>query len=679
MQLRSLLVLLFSGLLILTAGSIGWLGYARSHQAAKHFTTQEIALANGSAAHHVADFLDEPADRLLSEMTLRARRGMLNLKDDRALGFDLAERLRVNPTLAWISYSDAATGHFVGVWRNDKGEVVLNSSTPGHGEAIEEIVYGDGTTAPYTHSKPKDFDPRLRDWFVQAAKTDSMVWSPPYTFIDGVDGITASRAWRPFGSDIPAGVFTVDFYLKDLQGLLDGVAGNLPGFCAILEPDGQVLCASEDKQAGALTAALSAWVKANPGFKNVNGQKNDDGQINSHLIPIKVEGVSYLAALARIDAPSGLQCIVAATVPKSVVYENILHATGRVGAVALAALGLALLVGGILSHRVSAPLRALGDDMARVGRFQLAQGRKEWSVVLEVNQLHDAADRMKSGLRSFIKYVPGDLVRQLLSTGKEAVLGGDIRRLTLFFSDIEGFTSHSEKVAPDVLIHELADYFEIVSRCLRENSGTIDKFIGDGLLAFFNAPQIVENHENLACRATLAALRDLAASPLTSFRTRIGLHCGEVLVGNIGTQERFAYTVLGDPVNVASRLENLNKVYGTQVMASREVRDSAGDDFEWRHLDRVSVAGRKAGFDIYELMGLKNGVDEVRCHQRNFYEEALAHYFGCDFKAAQAMFAKLAGENQSDKASALMAARCELFLAQGLPENWNGVFSYEFK
>ena len=183
MRLRTLLALLFSGLLVLTAGSIGWLGYSSSHRMAKRFTQQEIAQANASATHHILDFLNDPANRLLTEFSLRARRGMFKLQDDRALGFDLAERLRVNPTLAWISYSDAATGHFVGVWRKPPDDVVLNISTPGKGAAVEEIVAADGTLTPYHRSQPADYDPRGHNWYKNAVGADSTVWSPRYEFV----------------------------------------------------------------------------------------------------------------------------------------------------------------------------------------------------------------------------------------------------------------------------------------------------------------------------------------------------------------------------------------------------------------------------------------------------------------------------------------------------------------
>jgi len=677
MRLRTLLSLVLAILLMVTAAIIGGFGYTNSHRAIKHLTEREFAVANAAAANEITHFLNEPANRLLNELSLRARRGMLNLMDDRALGFDLAERLRVNPNLAWISYSDAATGHFIGVWRNDQNEIVLNLSTPGMGQAREEIIAPDGKETPYEHSRPKNYDPRERDWFKAAMATDGMVWSHPYNFLDDVKGITASKTWKASDSATAEGVFTVDFYLRDLTKILDDVAVKIQGFSVIMEPDGNLVCSSSNPDAAALAAALGYWVRTDPDFKNINGIST------SHLIPITVGTTTYLAALEHIQAPSGLKCIVAGMLPESVIFNEVDRAASKTGLiVAVTGLALAVLIGWFLAHRVSAPLHALGSDLAKVGQFHLAPEDIPPSSVLEVNQLRDASDRMKTGLRSFIKYVPDDLVRQLLSTGKEAVLGGEIRRLTVFFFDIEGFSAHSEQVTPNVLVHELGDYFEVLSRRLRQHSGTIDKFIGDGLLGFFNAPEKVANHENQACRATLIGLQEVALRQKEGhipFRTRVGLHCGDVLVGNIGTPERFAYTVLGDVVNVASRLENLNKIYGTQIIASGEVWQHAGNDFEWRHLDRVVVAGRKGAMDIYELLGLKDGVDEDRIHCRNLYDEALNLYFARSFFDARRIFAQITEKAPKDKAALLMMTRCDHMVSRDLPEDWNGVFVYNFK
>ena len=431
MRLRTLISLVLGFLLFVTAGLVGFLGYSNSHRVIKNFTEQEFALANAVAAHEVTDFLNDPANRLLDEFTVRSRRSMLNLKNDQALGFDFAERLRVNKTLAWISYSDAKTGHFVGVWRTADNDVVLNVSTPGQGPARQEIVKPDGQVIPYQPGVVPDFDPRRRGWYVAAVAASGTVWSEPYPFIDGVVGITASRAWRTADGAAPEGVFTVDFYLKDLQGLLDSVA-KVDGFSVIFEPDGNLLCSSETPEPAILVPTLGQWVRENPHFKDINGVDT------SHLIPITAGGTTYLAALDHIDAPSGLKCVVASVISEPAVYVRINRATGQMARIGgLIALILALIAGWIMSARISRPLHALGRDLAKVGQFQLATEEIPRSIVIEVKQLTDAANRMKSGLRSFNKYVPDDLVRQVLASGKEAVLGGEVRRLTVFFSDIE--------------------------------------------------------------------------------------------------------------------------------------------------------------------------------------------------------------------------------------------------
>ena len=677
MRLRTLLALMFGLLLAFTATLIGWRGYSNSRAEVRHFTQQEFAEANVLARHYVLDFLDEPASRLLAEYAVRARRGMLPLNDPKALGFDLAERLRVNPTLAWISYSDAATGRFVGAWRTAAGEIALNLNAPGPNHLTEMIVMLDGTTIPLHKTEPPDYDPRTRPWYLNAAASNATVWSPPYTFFDGARGVTASRAWQASDGAPVSGVFTVDFYLSDLEDLLDTSTAQFPGlFCAILEPEGTLLCTSHNPEGPDLVHALSEYVAANPQFK-------DNTHDNIHLVPLTVGPTEYLAAFQHTPAASGLKCIVASMAPRELLLSGVNRAGQQMIEIAAGALFVAVALGAFMAYRICAPLHNLERDLAQVGKFQLAEGTRPRSVVHEVNQLHEAASRMKTGLRSFIKYVPRDLVRQVLASGREAVLGGEIRRLTVFFSDIEGFTTYSETIPPNELVHELAGYLEIVTGRLRKQAGTIDKFIGDGVLAFFNAPADVAQHEQAACRATLDALGDLDTwrreRKGPPFRTRVGLHAGEVLVGNIGTAERLAYTVLGDVVNVASRLETLNKVYGTQVLASGEVRDPAGAEFEWRHLDRASLAGRTGATEIYELLGVTGEVDGERLRRRDDYEKALDLYFARAFGEAQAIFATLTGDGQTDKAAALMAVRCRELAAEPPPAGWDGVFVHTAK
>jgi hypothetical protein len=376
MRLRTLLSLILAFLLMATSGFIGWRGYSSSHLTIKRLTEKEFALADGTATHEVRDFLDDPANRLLDEFSIRTRRGMLNLKDDHALGFDLAERLRANPTLAWISYSDAKTGHFVGVWRTSANDVVLNITSPGQGEPHEMVVATDGTMKPYARGHPSNYDPRDHPWFKNAMAATGTVWSAPYTFVDGDRGITASRACRPTDTSAPQGVFTVDFYLKDLRGLLDNVAAHLTdehgviqGLSVILEPNGDLVCSSQHPDAATITARLGQWVRANPHFKNINGDTS------STLVELHTGKTLYLVAIVHLSAPSGLNCIVASMVPKGVFFNSINRAGVQIAIVGLTALGLAVLAGFFIAYRISEPLRILGNDLAKVGRRNPAAHR----------------------------------------------------------------------------------------------------------------------------------------------------------------------------------------------------------------------------------------------------------------------------------------------------------------
>ena len=201
--------------------------------------------------------------------------------------------------------------------------------------------------------------------------------------------------------------------------------------------------------------------------------------------------------------------------------------------------------------------------------------------VTEIENLSGAIADMAGGLAAFRKYIPADLVRTLVSEGVEPRPGGSIKPLTILFADIAGFTGLSERLG-DRIVPLLSSYLDTMSREVSSHGGTIDKFIGDAVMAFWGAPAANPDHAADACRAALACQRALLESGLTDdagqpLRVRIGLNSGDVLVGNIGSELRLNYTVIGDAVNVASRLEGANKEYGTDIIIGEETRRLAGD------------------------------------------------------------------------------------------------------
>jgi adenylate cyclase len=290
----------------------------------------------------------------------------------------------------------------------------------------------------------------------------------------------------------------------------------------------------------------------------------------------------------------------------------------------------------------------------------------------DVQEVVDGLERAKTAVRALGKYVPIDLVRKLYGGNVEPALGGELRELTLLFTDLEGFTGLSERLPADDLARALGAYLETMTSAIRETAGTIDKFIGDAVMAFWNAPELREQHARLACAAVLGckeATRALYASPawtLPPLRTRFGLHVGEVMVGHFGAPERLSYTALGDAVNLASRLEGLCKQYGVDVLASEAVVERARGEFAFRVVDRVAVKGRTQGILVYELLG--RAPLAVAQSVRD-YETAFAAYSRRDFASAAALLERHA----ADGPSRVLLERCRALEAEPPPPGWNGV------
>jgi len=288
--------------------------------------------------------------------------------------------------------------------------------------------------------------------------------------------------------------------------------------------------------------------------------------------------------------------------------------------------------------------------------------------------------------KNFKRYVPADLVIQLINQKIKPDLGGKQQELTVFFSDISKFTSIVEKMEPEKLVNDLCIYFENISKIILANKGTIDKYIGDAVMAFWGAPEPMEDHAQKACQTALiiqSSLHhlfdqwdDLGKIP---FLTRIGIHTGDVLVGNLGYKERLNYTVMGDTVNVSSRLEGINKVYGTEIIISENVYKKCLNDFEFRLLDRVSLLGRYEGMNIYELVGFNDDISKEQKKINDYYEMGLKYYFEQKWREALKCFNTVIKYRSSDAPGILMRERCLFYAKNPPPQDWSGVFAQTIK
>jgi adenylate cyclase len=338
-----------------------------------------------------------------------------------------------------------------------------------------------------------------------------------------------------------------------------------------------------------------------------------------------------------------------------------------------------ILVGIFLARLIGKPLTLLMRDMLRLQRLDLDNPSSVRSMIGEIQLMENTLDSLRSGLRSFRRYVPADLVTELFSMHREAVLGMEKRELTVYFGDIADFTALSESTAPERLVEELRVYFESLTRAIIERGGTIDKYMGDTIMAFWGAPSPLANHAEAACRAALQCQsiayglsQEWVKKGLPPLRVRIGLHTGEMLVGNIGYAERLNYTVIGDNVNIGSRLEGLNKYYGTDILLTESTFRAAEPLIEARLLDIVVVKGKTQGIKVYELVGERGSVSGGWLATLDLYSQGMYFYLARDWTKAAGMFAQAIRHNPQDRPAALMLERATRFSRTPPPEDWKG-------
>lgn len=289
---------------------------------------------------------------------------------------------------------------------------------------------------------------------------------------------------------------------------------------------------------------------------------------------------------------------------------------------------------------------------------------------------------------AFSKYVNPDVVNQIMKNPDKLKLGGEMKNVTVLFTDIAHFTTISEKLKPESLVALLNEYLEVMSNVIMSEGGTVDKYEGDAIMAFFGAPLPQEDHAARACRTALKmrlALGELMEKwtndpplpggekkPTIDFRC--GLSSGDVIVGNVGSSSRLEYTVIGDIVNLGSRLEGANKKYSTNVMMSEETYERVKDVFEARELDVIRVVGKTQPIKVYELLNQKGQLVDAAAKLLQLYNEGMALYHERKFADALAKFDEILKAYPDDGPSKLYRQRCEVLRDFPPAADWDGVF-----
>jgi len=354
---------------------------------------------------------------------------------------------------------------------------------------------------------------------------------------------------------------------------------------------------------------------------------------------------------------------------------------------------LGLAVAALITNRLSRPVRSLASAMRDVqgGNLNIELpvsstdevGRLTHSFNFFVKELR-SKERMK---QTFGKYIdPRILEHVLAQPGAEAVVGGR-RDMTVSFADLVGFTSLSERLTPLVMVTLLNRHFGLQALAVQEHHGVVDKFVGDSIVAFWGPPFVKsEEHAGLACRAAQAQLLALDTlrrelPDITGLRRDapavdlcVGICTGEVVVGNIGSENTRSYTVVGDTVNLAARLERANRVYGTRILVGESTAHAIGSEFEIREIETIAVKGKTETTRIFEVMSMAGQLSEESVHLRERYDQARRMYLDQDWDRADTTFRECLQIRSNDGPSCVLLERIQ-FLRRNPPgKDWNGVW-----
>lgn len=360
---------------------------------------------------------------------------------------------------------------------------------------------------------------------------------------------------------------------------------------------------------------------------------------------------------------------------------------------------LGLLVAWIIASNLTRPIRALVQAMGKVRHGQLDIDKLPVAAHDEVGQLTDTFNYFVEELRAkemikrtFGKYVDPRVLEHVLSQPGQGAEEVTRRIMTVSFADIVGFTTLSERLTPSAMVAVLNRHFELQAQIIHEHQGIVDKFMGDAVMAFWGPPFVAaEEHAVLACRSALAQIAiveqlNREIPEITGLRKdmprvelRAGICTGDMVVGNIGAESSRSFTVIGDSVNLASRLEGANRVYGTRILIGENTRNTIGSAFATREIDMIAVKGKEEPTRIYELLGETTAVPLEQLQLRDRYASALAAYRAQDWDAAEQGFRACLMACAGDVASQRFIERIASLRQMPPAPDWNGVWQLTSK
>jgi adenylate cyclase len=454
------------------------------------------------------------------------------------------------------------------------------------------------------------YDPRTRFWYRTTIAADRPLISSPYlAFTIGAPVITVSAPLRGKVRGVLAADLKLDNFSKFVQAQRPGEHGivlifdstgsliahpDFPQFIrdALTDPSRRRLPNISDIKSGVAVAVWQSWRSGD----------RYEGDIQD------AEGRDYLFRLAKFPLGEHYNASILLLADQQDFVQSVrkLQFTGLALALAAGATFIPLIW--IFGGRMSRSLKRITGQAAKLQKLGAPDPSAVTSYVKEIHELGNTVNLAQRAIWSFARFVPKEIVRRVIDSSISTEPGGVRQEITVVFTDVQGFTTIAESADPDALMHQMSRYLSALTEAFIAEDGTVDKFIGDAVMVFWNAPNPQADHVERACRAALAGKAageklntEFVSEGLKPFFTRFGIHVGEAVVGNLGSTERMNYTALGNTVNLASRLEGLNKQFGTTILVSEAVYLRVQHLFSFKAFASVTAKGMTKETRVFEL------------------------------------------------------------------------------
>lgn len=531
-----------------------------------------------------------------------------------------------------------------------------------------------------------DYDARLRPWYLQTLKAKQTTVTDLFQykyFGPHYWGITVATPVNDVKGNY-LGIFSINVSLNFLRKMIETIKVSDQGVIFIVAENGKLIAFPH------LVQYLNPTISDIHAISNPIVSESFDLYMQ-HRQPefeFKVNGENYLATykpMPMVGNPN--TWLIAIVVPDEDFVGALKHTIILILLIGLAIIALGILLVSRLVTVLVRPMKKLVKETEKIKNFNLAGDVVIQSRIKEVIQLGDSLHDMKKGLRLFQKYVPSALVRQLIEAGEDAKVGGTKKQLVALFSDIESFTTIAESTEPNKLMIQIVEYLDALSKIITQEKGTIDKYIGDSIMAFWGAPLPEDQPAYHAAKTALLCQKRLLelnnnwiANGIKPFITRIGIHKGDAIVGNVGSTERLNYTAIGDAVNTASRLEGVNKAYFTKIIVSNPVYEDIKHQFVLRPLDSVFLKGKHEAMTIYELVAenkseLNFDIDAYMA----IFAQAFAEYKQQHWERAILYFKQCLEIYAEDTVAPVFIQRCEYLRTNPPGADWQGVWQVKEK